>query len=126
MANYDYKRLKSFNLILIRRTLIYKDYIFLDVEKNVHSGKERQFKRVLVSQKRNQGINIAGFRDDIKGGPYFWPDLISNGKMIDKVEALDLIEYYKQNRSDQKMSEEFKALVSNLSVESNPVLVVAE
>ncbi|RHO65496.1 hypothetical protein DW083_20690 [Parabacteroides sp. AF48-14] len=63
-----------------------------------------------------------GFRNDLDGGPVFWPKFVSSGnEMVTWFTADELLAIYEQLPNP---SAELEALVKKLSPDDNPVLMI--
>jgi len=65
---------------------------------------------------------VLGFRENLMGGPPFWPTYVSNdNSMVMIISAASLIEYASNHTVSPKLAE----IVKNLSENDNPVVVIA-
>ena len=67
--------------------------------------------------------NKRGFKDDIGGGPEFWPGSIYGKKtVLTDITALSLLEFAENNT----VSEELAKIVSAIDENSNPIIAIVE
>jgi len=65
---------------------------------------------------------VLGFRENLMGGPPFWPTYVSNdNSLVMIISAASLIEY----ASNHKVSAKLAEIVKNLNENDNPVVVIA-
>jgi len=65
---------------------------------------------------------VLGFRENLMGGPPFWPTYVSNdNSLVMVISAASLIEYASNHTVSPKLAE----IVKNLNENNNPVVVIA-
>lgn len=77
--------------------------------------------RVLFDKERAEAKSLIGkIENDIDGGIAFWPQYVSrDGKMVAVIQAIDFIDAAKQSNSAR-----MKEIATNLTEESNPVIML--
>ena len=109
-----------------------KNYLFITaVMRNSLSRSSGNFGNILYDKHLSKSYVLHdkedkknGFRDDMEGGPLFWPrSVFGQNTLISYVNPIVLKEYAEEGNS---MSEKLSRIVAELKEDSNPVIVVVE
>jgi len=112
------------------RFLESENYLFMEVAVRNILANQAHLRGNYIFDKRTMNTyflhdfekKINGFRDDLQGGPPFWPKGIGGKELLfSYAYPSDLIKYSQQN----KVSDELKHIISNLTEDSNPVVILA-
>lgn len=99
------------------------NYLFLTFNVGKYKSPKNQafLTRFLFDKKSNQTRSLIGeLKNDIDGGPSFWPRYISaDGKMVTLIEAINFID-----AAENSTSARIKEVAAKLTEESNPVIMV--
>jgi len=90
----------------------------LPIAESIFNKKTGEF--IFIDQPE---FNQFGFKDDLQGGPAFWPYYISEDDyMVTLIDAHNFIEHAKT----YEVSDKFKKVADNLKETDNPVLVLVK
>ena len=82
---------------------------------------DKQTKKTSLLYDKAEGKK--GFKDDIAGGPEFWPgSLFGKKTVLSNITALSLIEFAESNT----VSKELEKIISAIDENSNPVIAIVE
>jgi len=103
------------------------EFIFLTLQKGIRPSIAQNTTTALYNKKDQQIlITPEGFNNDLDGGLNFWPQWLSQGKLVAYHHAYEIIEYFEQNKENNKWEPDFFELVKSLNEFDNPVLVILD
>ena len=103
------------------------EFIFLTLQKGIRPSIVQNITTALYNKKEQQIlITPQGLNNDLDGGLNFWPQWLSQGKLVAYHHAYEIIEYFGQNKESNNWGPEFLDLVNSLNEYDNPVLVILD
>lgn len=128
-ASYDREKFKNVgnNYFGVPRMLEDNRYLFLTIKPWIS---EVLFTKSVIYDKINQSgysissSKIPGFKDDILGGPNFWPYNITDNYYAGTMEAFEILEYFENNNSSvhPKLQEQ----INQLKITSNSLVILCK
>ncbi len=117
--------LESDNQLFLWENLrgLYKKYISPLGTKTIAYGYfDKKKGETIIMKEPSEGM--MGFKDDLKGGPPFWPKSItSDGKyMVGYIDAIKFITY----AEDNDCPENIKKMAENISENDNPIAILVK
>ncbi|MBW6498765.1 MAG: 6-bladed beta-propeller [Bacteroidales bacterium] len=113
--------------ISIPHVLENNEFIFLTFQKGILGSIKQNTTTALFKKLEKQVlITPQGIINDLDGGMNFWPQWLSQGKLLAFHQAYEIIEYFEQNQENNKYGPDFFDLVKSLNEFDNPVLVILD